>query len=69
VPPILINFLPHAWQTTIGPYLPMNAGEQIYIVRHDPGSLSAWTGFGVFGIYVGVAIIAGFFLIRHRDAS
>lgn len=52
VPPILINLLPHAWQTTVGPYFPMEAGSQIFVAtRHDPGALGAWSGFGVFCLY------------------
>ncbi|MEP7020665.1 MAG: ABC transporter permease [Pseudonocardiales bacterium] len=69
VPSILISILPKSWQTTVGPYLPMNAGEQIYIaVHHEPNNLGAWTGFGVFCIYAAVALALGFVLINHRDA-
>ena len=69
VPSILISILPHSWQTTIGPYLPMNAGEQIFIaVHHDANSLGAWTGFGVFSLYAAAALITGFLLINRRDA-
>lgn len=68
VPPILMDLLPHSWQTTIGPYLPMNAGDQIYILRHEAGSLGAWSGFGVFCLYAAVALTVGFVLIRNRDA-
>jgi ABC-2 type transport system permease protein len=69
VPPILLELLPHNWQTTIGPYMPMEAGGQIYVaVHHDPHSLGPWTGFGVFGLYALVAVVIGFILIKHRDA-
>ena len=69
VPSILISILPQSWQTTVGPYLPMNAGEQIYIaVHHEPNSLGAWTGLGTFCLYAAVALAAGFMLINHRDA-
>ncbi|MDQ2739677.1 MAG: ABC transporter permease, partial [Actinomycetota bacterium] len=69
VPTILISILPQSWQTTIGPYLPMNAGEQIYIaVHHEPHSLGPWTGFGVFCLYAAAALTAGFLTINRRDA-
>lgn len=69
VPTILISILPQSWQTTVGPYLPMKAGEQIYIaVHHEPDTLGAWTGFGVFCLYAVVALVIGFLTINHRDA-
>ncbi|MGI8880557.1 MAG: ABC transporter permease [Jatrophihabitans sp.] len=69
VPSILISILPQSWQSTVGPYLPMNAGEQIYIaVHHESHSLDAWTGFGVFCLYAALALTIGFILIDHRDA-
>jgi ABC-2 type transport system permease protein len=69
VPSILMDLLPHSWQTTIGPYIPMEAGSQIFVAaRHDAASLGAWTGFGVFCLYAVGALIVGFVLINHRDA-
>lgn len=69
VPPLLSNLLPQSWQTTIGPYLPLNAGGQIYIASHfDPNSLAPWTGLGVFCLYAAAALATGIFLISHRDA-
>lgn len=69
VPSILISILPNSWQSTIGPYLPMQAGEQIYIASHrEANSLGPWTGFGVFCIYAAIALTAGLLLITRRDA-
>ncbi len=48
VPPLVLELLPHAWQETIGPYAPLDAGSQIYALRHDGSALGAWPGFGVF---------------------
>lgn len=68
VPSILIDLLPHSWQTTIGPYLPLEAGSQIFIAVHrDPNSLGPWTGFAVFTLYAVVALVAGFAIIDRRD--
>ena len=69
VPSILLAMLPHTWQTTIGPYVPMQAGEQIYVaVSHEAAALAPWTGFAVFTLYAALALGAGFFLIIRRDA-
>ena len=69
VPSILVSILPQSWQSTVGPYLPMNAGEQIYIATyHEPNSLRPWTGFGVFCLYAATALAVAFLTISHRDA-
>lgn len=71
VPPILLTLMPHDWQTTVGPYVPMNAGSQIFIIRPDAmtdSGLGPWGGFGVFCVYAAIALIAGFTVIRRRDA-
>jgi hypothetical protein len=68
VPALLLDLLPHSWQTTVGPYLPMQAGSQIFIAVHrEPHSLGTWTGFGVFCLYAILALAAGFVLIGRRD--
>ena len=69
VPPILLAMLPHSWQNTVGPYVPMQAGEQVYVaVSHEASALAPWTGFGVFTLYAAVALVLGLFLINRRDA-
>lgn len=68
VPPLLLELFPKSWQDTIGPYVPMEAGSQIYVLHHETGALGAWSGFGVFCLYAAVALGVGFFLINHRDA-
>jgi ABC-2 type transport system permease protein len=68
VPPILISLLPGSWQHAAGRYFPMQASEVIYSVRHEPYTLSPWTGFGLFCGYAAVALAAGFILIGRRDA-
>jgi ABC-2 type transport system permease protein len=68
VPPILLQLAPRSWQTTIGPYTPMDAGSQIFIVHGHAGSLAPWTGFGLFCLYAAVALTIGVLLINHRDA-
>jgi hypothetical protein len=69
VPPILLGLLPESWQTAIRPYVPLKAGSQIFVAtQHDPASLGAWSGFGVFTLYTVLALVGGFALIKHRDA-
>ena len=68
VPQLLTELLPQSWQATIGPYLPMEAGAQIFSAHHEAGNLGAWAGFGMFCLYAAVALAAGFFLINRRDA-
>lgn len=68
VPPILLQLLPHTWQTAVAPYIPMFAGSEIYALRPEADRLGTWTGFGLFCSYAAVALGLGFLLINRRDA-
>ena len=68
VPTILAGILPQSWRNTIGPYLPMNAGDAIYSLHRETPGLGAWSGFGVFSGYAALALSLGFVLITSRDA-
>lgn len=68
VPTLLTALLPSSWQDTLGPYLPMNAGNAVYTVRPEAHMLQPWAGFGVFCLYAAAALAAGFALIGRRDA-
>jgi ABC-2 type transport system permease protein len=68
VPTLLVALLPSSWQDTLGPYLPMNAGDAIYTVRPEAHTLQPWAGFGVFCLHAAAALAAGFVLIVRRDA-
>jgi ABC-2 type transport system permease protein len=68
VPSLLVALLPQSWQDTIGPYLPMNAGDTIYSMRHEAPMLGAWQGFGLFCLYAAAVLATGFILITRRDA-
>jgi hypothetical protein len=68
VPQILVELLPHDLKTTIGAYLPMESGSQIFSQHHEAGALSPWAGLAVFALYAAVALGAGFALIGARDA-
>ena len=68
VPTLLVMLLPQSWQDTIGPYLPMNAGDALYTVRPEAHMLRPWAGFGVFCLYAAAALATGLVLIGRRDA-
>jgi ABC-2 type transport system permease protein len=68
VPTLLVALLPSSWQDTLGPFLPMNAGDTIYTVRPEAHMLQPWAGFGVFCLCAAAALAAGFVLIGRRDA-
>ncbi|MEU6011263.1 ABC transporter permease [Streptomyces sp. NPDC047453] len=68
VPVILVGMLPDTWQTTLGPYLPMNAANALYLLHPEPHGLSAAAGLGVFSLYTVLALAAGFTVIHHRDS-
>lgn len=54
--------------SALGPCLPMNAADAVYITHPQSGTLSPWAGFGVFCGYAAAALLAGFVLITRRDA-
>ncbi len=66
--PVLTNFLPSSWQNTISPYLPADAGRQVFLMRHQAHALSPWAGFGVFCLYAAILLAVAAVLITRRDA-
>jgi len=68
VPPILLELLPGSWKNTINPYIPMEAGGQIFSLHRDAGTLGPWSGFGVFCLYALIALTIASVLINRRDA-
>lgn len=68
IPQILAQLLPDAWKQSVGRYVPMQAGSQIFSQQAEAGALSPWTGFAVFCGYAAVALAVGVVLISQRDA-
>jgi len=66
--PGLARALPSSWQNWVVPYLPSQAGMNLFAVIRDPSTLAAWTGFGVFCIWAVVAVALGAWVLSHRDA-
>jgi hypothetical protein len=66
--PALFPLLPHAWNNTIGPYLPSNAGMAIMSVSRTAGTLAPAIGVAVFAGYVIATFAAAAILLKRRDA-
>lgn len=64
----LADLLPTSWRNDLMPYLPANAGTQIFAVQRTHDSLAPWTGLGVLCLYAAAAIAAATVLVTRRDA-
>jgi ABC-type transport system involved in multi-copper enzyme maturation permease subunit len=64
----LAKALPQSWQVNIVPYLPMDAGSDVWATRIPHLYLAPWAGFGVFMIYVAAALAGGLTVFLRRDA-
>ncbi|MEY9873854.1 ABC-2 type transport system permease protein [Streptacidiphilus sp. MAP12-33] len=66
--PLVVGLLPSGVGDRIGPYLPGEAGSQLWHVRPpSPESLGPWQGAGLFALYVAAAGAAALVLLRRRD--
>lgn len=66
--PLLAQALPTSLDQHISKYLPLLAGTQGMTTLTATDALSPWAGLGVFAIYVVVALGAGLYVLRRRDA-
>jgi ABC-2 type transport system permease protein len=66
--PAIAQALPSSLYRDIFKFLPMPAGTQIMTTVKDSTLLKPWAGIGVFALYAVVAVAAGAFALRHRDA-
>jgi ABC-2 type transport system permease protein len=66
--PGLGNALPSSWQPHVLPYLPSNAGQPLFELHPDAGSLGPWTGLLVMCLWAAAAVLAGALRLRGRDA-
>jgi len=66
--PVIAQALPSSWYDDVYKYLPMPAGGQIMTTVTDRTLLSPWAGLGVFAVYAVVAVAAGAFVLKRRDA-
>jgi len=51
--------MPQAWRTTIGPFVPMQAGSQIFVATHHEPTTSARGRTRVFSLYAAAALALG----------
>lgn len=68
---VLVQFLPETWQNHVDKWMPALAGSQVWTtvpVQGNPPMLSPWAGFALLAGYAAVALVAGFFVFRRRDA-
>ena len=67
-PTLIVDLLPTSWRNNVIDYMPANAGSQIITTLNPKNALTPWAGFGVFCVYAAAALLAGFALVRARDA-
>jgi ABC-2 type transport system permease protein len=65
----MVFLLPGSWGEWIGKLLPGNAGSPVAsAASFNPMLLDPWVGFAVFTGEVAVVLLAGYLLLRRRDA-
>lgn len=61
--------LPGTWGEWVGKLMPSNAGSRVASpVSFNPVLLDPWVGFAVFTGEVAVVLLAGYLVLRRRDA-
>jgi ABC-type transport system involved in multi-copper enzyme maturation permease subunit len=66
--PILLDILPSSWNTNITPYLPGEAGQEIFKLHTYSGSLSPSAGLWVFCAWVAVAVAGAAYRLVRSDS-
>jgi len=66
IPP-LMNILPSSWNDAISPYLPSEAGRQLFSLTQDAHSLSPLWGGLLFAGYCALVLTLAAFLLVRRD--
>ena len=65
----MVMLLPGAWGEWAGKLMPGNAGSVVATpVSFNPNALEPWVGFGVFCAEVAAVLLAGYLVLRRRDA-
>ena len=65
---VLAGFLPASWAVHVDKWVPFNAGAAIWENVTGVHMFSPWTGFAVFCGYAALAVAAGLYRFRNRDA-
>jgi len=66
IPPLTLT-LPTSWQNAIQQYLPSEAGQQMFALRHADHTLTPLAGGLLFAGYCALAIAIAAVLLRRRD--
>jgi ABC-2 type transport system permease protein len=66
--PGIVAALPASIEHTVEEFWPTQAGQEVTVVVRGAHTLSAWTGFGLFLIFVGVVLLFAFVIMARRDA-
>lgn len=64
----VVNLLPESWSRTVRPYLPVDAGMQVFTMRRQGDALGPYAGLGVLCLYVVATLGLAAVLIERRDA-
>jgi ABC-type transport system involved in multi-copper enzyme maturation permease subunit len=67
IPPIF-DLLPSSWNNAISPWLPSNAGRDIFSLTTGAHDLHPWPGFLLFCGYTAMTVAVAAVLLRRRDA-
>lgn len=65
--PVIIGLFPGSFSTTVGKYLPSNAGEAFVSSARNPDLLVPWAGIAIFTAWVTAALVAAIVVLRRRD--
>ncbi len=65
--PGIAGLLPGTWSDQVSKYLPGPAGLDITFTTPDPGSLSPWTGLGLFCLYPAVVLSLAAWRLRRQE--
>jgi len=66
--PGLMSLLPKSWRADITPYLPSNAGESIFALHHQAGTLTAGAGLLVLLGWTALALGGAAYRLMRSDA-
>lgn len=67
--PIAVDFLPQHLKDRVSEYLPNAAGTAIIYVRPQSYVLPPWTGFGIYCLYVALALALAAWRLRRPDVA
>lgn len=62
------SVLPASWQPKVLPYLPLQAGQALFLVQRAQDMMHPWPGFAVLCAYVVVGTALAAVALRRRDA-